>query len=447
MLNNYYVINKSYRIVLFLLFCTLGFSMPVFGQVDSNNTPVITEPSEPVEEPSTNSVEENPTTTEENPTTTTTIPSTTTTTTIPSTTTTSTTTPEPVVVYDNPVTPVQSNPRRTNQPATPEPITEDENADYNPFELVKNGNSFYNEPIIEDTEDDEPEPEVAVVENEPEPADIPMEERNLKVDTTNPFELVQNGNLSLFVSAEGAVAKKKTSAKNKPKKKAKRKKRKPLFDGSKLNYEAFVKFFGLLMIMGFLSFLTNSFRNDLQKIYRAFTNSNMMTQLYREKGSLINMPYIPLYILFAFTGGTLVYLITDYYNVRILEHKGLSLLLCIIGIGGFYLFKHLLLKLMSIIFPFQKEINQYHFLIGIFNQITGLALIPLVTIIAFAPQNIKLFAIYGALGVIGIIFLNRLFRSIVIASKFIAFHKFHLIVYLCAVEIAPIFIIAKLLMG
>ena len=98
MLNNYYAINKSYRIVLFLLFCTLGFSMPVFGQVDSNNTPVITEPSEPVEEPSTNSVEENPTTTEENPTTTTTIPSTTTTTTIPSTTTTSTTTPEPVVV-------------------------------------------------------------------------------------------------------------------------------------------------------------------------------------------------------------------------------------------------------------------------------------------------------------------------------------------------------------
>ena len=421
------IYNTFYKIVFFTLFCTLGLSMPAFAQ-DTTDTPVVTEPAEPTTTTTADPVEENPTTTQENPTNT-------------------TTTSEPVVVYDNPITPVQNNTATTNnRPATPTTTTENVNVDYNPFELVKNGNSFYNEPVIEDDEVDEPEGD-DTTEDEPVPADIPMEKRNLEIDSTNPFELVQNGHLSLFVPTKGADGKAKKKSPTKKKKKSKQKKRKPLFDGSKLNYEAFVKFFGLLMIMGFLSFLTNSFRNDLQKIYRAFTNSNMMTQLYREKGSLLNMPYIPLYILFAFTGGTFVYLTADYYNASILENKGLSLLLCIAGIGGFYLFKHLLLKLMSTIFPFRKEINQYHFLIGIFNQITGLALIPLVTVIAFAPQNIKLFAIYSALGVIGIIFLNRFVRSIVIASKFIGFHKFHLIVYLCAVEIAPIFIIAKLLMG
>ncbi len=427
MLNNRRTIYNSFHKVVFLtLFCALGFVMPTFAQ-DSTGTPVVTEPTEPTTDP----VEENPTTTQDNPTTN---PVATPTTTI--------TTSQPVVVYDNPVTPVQNNTTTTNRPVTPEPITEDANSDYNPFELVKKGNSFYNEPVIEEDKE-EPEP---VIDEAPNPADIPMENRNFEIDETNPFELVQNGHLSIF-ALQGTDSKAKKKSPIKKKKKAKKKQRKPLFDGSKLNYEAFAKFFGLLMIMGFLSFLMNSFRNDLQKIYRAFMNSNMMTQLYREKGSLLNMPYIPLYILFAFTGGTFFYLAADYYNLSMLGSKGLSWLVCIAGIGGFYLFKHLLLKLMSIIFPFGKEINQYHFLIGIFNQIIGLTLIPLVTIIAFAPQNIKLFAIYSALGVIGIIFLNRFFRSIAIASKFIAFHKFHLIVYLCAVEIAPIFIIAKLLIG
>lgn len=418
--------NTFYKIVFFTFLCTIGLAIPTFAQ-DTTDKPIVTEPAEPTEPISTNPVEENPTTTQENPT---------------------TTTSEPVVIYDNPATPVQSNTTNNTSTTTPQTTTENVNVDYNPFELVKNGNSFYNEAIIKDDVTDEPE-ENDTVEEEPAPTDIPMEQRNLEIDSTNPFELVKNGHLSLFASSQGqdANGKAKQSPTTKKKKKSKKRKRKPLFDNSKVNYEAFVKFFGLLLIMGFLSVLTNSFRSDLQKIYRAFTNSNMMTQLYREKGSLLNMPYIPLYMLFAFTGGTFVYLAVDYYNVSILENKGLSWLLCIAGIGGFYLFKHLLLKLMSTIFPFRKELNQYHFLIGIFNQITGLALIPLVTVIAFAPQNVKLFAIYSTLGVIGIIFLNRLFRSVVIASKFIAFHKFHLIVYLCAVEIAPIFIISKLLMG
>ena len=442
MLNNRYVIyNQLYRTVFLMLFCIIGIAIPAFAQEDTTETPVITEPSEPVvEEQPVSPVEETPAATQDNPKATENPPNAIT---PPSTT---TTTSEPVVIYEEPIMPAQNNRASINQAIAPEPVTEDANSDYNPFELVKNGNSFYNEPIVEEEEEEEPE---VAEEEELEAAivNVPVEERNIDVDSTNPFELIQNGNLSIFATTKAVSgnAKKKPIAKKKKKKS--KKTRKPLFDSSKLNYEAFVKLFGLLVIMGFLSFLTNAFRNDLQKIYRAFTNSNMMVQLYREKGSLLNMPYVPLYILFAFTGGTFIYLAAEYYNTPILNSKGLSLLLCIVGIGGFYLFKHLLLKLISVIFPFGKEVNQYHFLIGIFNQITGLALIPLVTVIAFAPQNIKLFAIYGAIGVIGIIFLNRFIRSVVIGSKFIAFHKFHLIVYICTVEIAPIFIITKLLMG
>jgi hypothetical protein len=405
MLNNRIPAHLLISRVLFLMFFSIiGFSMPIFAQrADSSGTPGTTGTS-------TTPVEQNPTTTTRGA--------------------------EPIIIYDNQVTPIQNNYRTATTPTVIPPTT---NSSYNPFQLVKNGKSFYNEPVIEQ------KPKPVAEEEEAEPVHVPMANRNMQVDTANPFQLILNGNPNIFALQQGMPnqAKDKKVAK---KKKKKSKNVKPLFDTTKLNYEAFVKLFGLLSIMGFLSFLTNSYKNDLKKIYKAFTNSNMMTQLYREKGSLLNIPYIPLYILFAFVGGIFIYLTTDYYKITILENKGLSLLLCIAGVGGFYLFKHLLLKLMSVIFPFDKELNQYHFLIGVFNQITGLALIPLVTVIAFAPPNIKLVAIYFAAAVIGIIMTNRFIRSIAIASKFIAFHKFHLIVYICAVEIAPIFIISKLLL-
>lgn len=359
-------------------------------------------------------------------------------------------------VRQNPAVPANPSATRqvppapaNNQAATPTPNSKPTTG-ANPFELVKNGNAA--DDITPRTRPQNTRTDTTSLTSEDTSQAVPKintqnnDERTVAIDPNNPFELVKNGNVGMFGEerSEGTVIE---NDKKSITPKAKfNKKRKKIFDLSGLNIVAMVKFLGLLLMAGILSFLTNNFRYDLQKIYRAFSNSNMMTQLYREKGSLLTMPYIPLYLLFAFTGGIFIYLSTLSFKVSIVPNQGLSLLLCIIAVGSFYLLKHLLLKAMSVIFPFKKEINQYHFLIGIFNQMIGLALIPIVVLVAFAPDNIKLFAIYSGLAVIAIIMINRLIRSVIIASKFIAFHKFHLIVYICAVEIAPIFIILKCLM-
>ena len=330
---------------------------------------------------------------------------------------------------NNPV----SSPTNT-RPATPEPEEEPEIEQQvdlnNPFELVDYGNKRPKEETTEGAT-----------------AEV-LSPRDTSIHYNNPFELVENGRLAMLTTSSETTTTTSKKGKKKTKKKKRRvKKTEPIFDNSKLDLNAVIKFLVLLVIGLFLAFLNTSYQRDIQKIYRAFTNNNLMMQLYREKGSLLDMPYIPLYMLFCFTGGAFIFLILDYYKISLLNSPILSILACMSGLAGFYLIKHLILKMISGIFPFKKEIHEYHFTLGVFNQIIGLALIPFVTIVAFAPQNIKLFAIYAAYLVIAIILTQRLFRSILISQKFIAFHNFHFIVYLCTVEIAPIFIILKLIIG
>lgn len=317
-----------------------------------------------------------------------------------------------------------------NRPATPRANTaieveeekepEWEMDDNNPFELVDYGNARPG-------------------------SDEPIESpRDTSIHYDNPFELVPNGRVALYAMSD----RNSTSSNRKVTKKKSRKKKIPtIFEEKKLNFNAVTKFGFLLIIAIFVAFLNSLYRSDLNKIYRAFTNNNLMMQLYREKGALRQMPYIFLYLLFTFTSGMFIYLLTEYYKITISTNTFSSILACIGGVASFYFFKHLLLKMLGSIFPFKKEIHEYHFTIGIFNQIAGLALIPIVMLMAFAPSYIQIFAIYGAFILIGIILIQRLIRTLFMAEKFIVFHKFHLIVYLCTVEIAPIFIIIKLIMG
>lgn len=328
-------------------------------------------------------------------------------------------------VREQPVTrPVENRPARAraNQPIEVEEEKEPEweMDDNNPFELVDYGNKRAN-------------------------SDEPIESpRDTSIHYDNPFELVSNGRIALYAMSDGNAS---SSNRKVAKKKSRKKKIPTIFDEKKLNYNAVTKFGFLIIIAIFVAFLNSFHRNDLNKIYRAFTNNNLMMQLYREKGALLQMPYILIYLLFTFTAGMFIYLLSEYYKVPIATNTFLSILACIGGVAGFYFFKHLVLKMLGSIFPFKKEIHEYHFTIGIFNQIIGLALIPVVTLMSFAPPYMQIFAIYGAFIIIGIILIQRFIRTLLMSEKFLIFHKFHLIVYLCTVEIAPIFIIIKLIMG
>ena len=203
-------------------------------------------------------------------------------------------------------------------------------------------------------------------------------------------------------------------------------------------------FWVMLLMMIFLALEVTLFKSLIGKVYRAFTNDNILKLLHREQRDIISFPYLLLYIFFFVNFGIFSFLTFNYFGVI---PKSLDILFyCIIGIGTLFFLKHILLKIVEIIFPVQKEIKQYSFSLVIFSSMLGFALVPFNIVVAFASPGFAKIALYGGLITVFGITVFCILRGLFLASKYLSFHKFHFFMYLCTVEIAPVLVIIKILL-
>jgi hypothetical protein len=196
-----------------------------------------------------------------------------------------------------------------------------------------------------------------------------------------------------------------------------------------------------------LTILVTLFRGQLSRAYRAFMSDNMLNQLQREYEGGGGFPYYLYYVLFLFNAGFYVYLLAHHNSVSIAATPFWSLLYSIGFVAAFFLSKHLLLTFVGSVFPVRKEIASYNLTIVVFNIVLGLILIIANLLLAYASESLFEVLTYGTLGAVGAVYLFMALRGLFIAGRLIAFHKFHFLLYICTVEIAPIAVIAKLIIS
>lgn len=204
-------------------------------------------------------------------------------------------------------------------------------------------------------------------------------------------------------------------------------------------------FIVILTMMVILTLVVTVFRLFIGKIWRAFLNDNLLSQLMREQTAGITIGYLILYLMFFINMGIFLFLLCKNFDIKITSTNLTSLMICIGGVAAFFTVRHLLLQIVRYVFPVDKEVSTYNFTIVVFNIVIGIILVPLILLIAYAPENITNFIIYTTLALIAIVLLFRTLRGLFIGSRFFAWHKFHFFLYLCTVEIAPVLVIAKLL--
>ena len=78
----------------------------------------------------------------------------------------------------------------------------------------------------------------------------------------------------------------------------------------------------------------------------------------------------------------------------------------------------------------------------LYNLFTGIVLLPLLPLMAYA-QPLVFF--YISLIIIGLIYFFRFLRLGFVGIRFEKFSVFHLILYLCTLEILPLIVLAKIL--
>ncbi len=194
-----------------------------------------------------------------------------------------------------------------------------------------------------------------------------------------------------------------------------------------------------------ITILVTFFRPHLGRAYRAFLNDNLLAQLQRERESGGGLPYYLFYGLFMISGGLFLYLLATYSGYAIAPAPLASLAWAVFAVAAFFLAKHLVLGLIGYIFPVSKEVALYSMTIITFNLILGLFLAAGNVPLAYAGEELQPFIAYGLLAVVGAVYLFMSLRGLFIGSRFLAFHKFHFLLYICTVEIAPVLILARLI--
>ena len=203
-------------------------------------------------------------------------------------------------------------------------------------------------------------------------------------------------------------------------------------------------FWFLLFVLLFFTTIVSLSRKRLKQVYSAFLNDNMLRQIHRSHGG-ISFSYWLLYLLFFSNLGLLIFLSTKEFGYE-LPQRFTFLLLLILSVALVFLLRHLLLFLVGKIFPIEKEIRLYSFTIMIFGIILGIFLLPLNILVAYAPSQIATTSVYVALGAIFVIYVFRSLRGLAIGSRYAIFHKFHFLLYLCAVEILPVIVLLKIIL-
>ena len=220
-----------------------------------------------------------------------------------------------------------------------------------------------------------------------------------------------------------------------------------IFDASEVNVDSSgtLKFSVIILLLSLLTFIVTNFKNLLADVYKSFLSSNLMSLSYRNRGTILQFPFFALYVLSAFSLGTFIFFVVDLLGGKIFDSKLWSIIVSTLGVGSLFFARHLSVGILAAIFPFGKEIKLYGFLIAIFNFIIGIGLIPIIVFIAFAPPSYHKTLLYTALILIGVAYLFRTIRALIIGNKYLVNNKFHFFMYLCTIELAPIFILLKLL--
>ncbi|MBP7679603.1 MAG: DUF4271 domain-containing protein [Saprospiraceae bacterium] len=204
--------------------------------------------------------------------------------------------------------------------------------------------------------------------------------------------------------------------------------------------------FWILLTALLLLAILAAFRRDLVgKVLRAALSENNIVAYQREPNRLA--PIIIFHVVFFLVGGLGIYLIFRYNNCCF-QHIDITLYLwCVLGLAIIVLLKYLLLFIIGNIFPLEKQMERYITIIAVFYCLLGMVLIPIVLLITYAPTTLTQPFILVMIAISAIFFAYRCLRGLIIASNQAIQHKFHFFMYLCAVEVAPVVILVKIIVN
>jgi len=201
---------------------------------------------------------------------------------------------------------------------------------------------------------------------------------------------------------------------------------------------------GLLLAFGIMRFGNPRY---FQYLLRAFRSPSFGSQQLKDQMGTAVIPNLLMNIFFAASVG--VYL---YYILRLnmpqryaVYHPSLLITILILSLVGLYGAKYAVMRFSGWAFNVRVIISHYMYNVFLINKVIAITLLPFTVLLAFSQPVIAQPAMILSLFVVGLLFVNRYFRSWQVLAPFFQYSKFHFFAYLCASELLPMALLTKLL--
>ncbi len=200
--------------------------------------------------------------------------------------------------------------------------------------------------------------------------------------------------------------------------------------------------FGIITLLGLILLVFGVSLNQpkVQRFFQSLYNTNTLKSLFRNTKTIFELQHIVLYFLFIVNGSLFLALILDhFFGYTIIQYWLIPL--CLLGV---YIVRHIIMALISFVFTFSTTVDVYNYSIGTHNIALGIILFPFIIGLQFGAASIQSILIYFGLIIIGVIYLLRQFKGLLLAITIRDFNLIYFFIYLCAVEIAPILVILRI---
>jgi hypothetical protein len=199
---------------------------------------------------------------------------------------------------------------------------------------------------------------------------------------------------------------------------------------------------GLLFLLGFGVKAFPKYFLDISRLFfqDRFGNKSIRDQLMQNRQASLFLN-----LFFFLVGGTFLYLISLRIGLHIQPTWYLSLGFFILILSAIYLVKFFVLYLTGWILGFNEQMNAYIFIEFLMNKVVGIALVPMVIFLWLGREGLYPYFLTISGVLVAGLFLYRYRLLFPVIGNLKRVSVWHFFIYLCALELAPILIIAKIL--
>jgi Domain of unknown function (DUF4271) len=201
----------------------------------------------------------------------------------------------------------------------------------------------------------------------------------------------------------------------------------------------------IIVLLLYTAVLNRFMSKDIESVWSSFYNKRMLSQVSKEDGLVNSWTFIGLFLLFGLTFGLFLYQFSAYQHVYY-SISGFPLFISLTFIIlVLFAVKFLIVKFLGFVFNINKLVSEYLSVSYLTYFNIAFVFLPVAVCFSLLTDQLIPYILWAAYGLMAAIFVWQYLRGSVEIISNILFHKFYLIVYLCALEICPILILIKAL--